>query len=376
MEKKRKVAVVHYWLGDYRGGERVLEQILACYPSADLYTHVCREPMLSRLSSRSVTTTWLSRLPFANRFYKLYLGLMPMALESLDLSGYDLIISSESGPAKGVIPPPTVPHVCYCHSPMRYIWDETQSYIDNLPFLVRPIFLIMAHWLRVWDAISSMRVDLFIANSNFVRRRINKYYRRSAEVIYPPVDLSFFSVATPIESRSGDFYLYVGQLTPYKNIDLILHAFIESGRNLVVIGAGEMSKKVEVASAKHQNISFEQSANNDRVRVLYQTAKGLIFPGIEDFGIVPLEAMACGTPVIALGKGGALETVRDGVSGVFFDSPTEESLLKALVDYEKLLECKHFQSEKVRASVQRFSPEVFRRAFRKACDDIVGVDQA
>ncbi len=253
---------------------------------------------------------------------------MPMALEQLDLSAYDLILSSESGPAKGVVTRPDAVHICYCHSPMRYVWDMYHEYLSGAGRLIRMLFPFVSHWLRVWDRLSADRVDQFIANSNFVAQRIRKFYRRDAEVIYPPVNTTEF-VAT--ETR-GDFYLCLGQLVAYKRADLAVEAFNKLGLPLVVVGEGELFEKLKTIAKP--NIKLLGRQPFPEIKDLLQRCRGLVFPGMEDFGIVPVEAMAAGAPVIAYGKGGALETVVDGKTGILFPEQTVESLIEAIQKVE------------------------------------------
>jgi glycosyltransferase involved in cell wall biosynthesis len=329
-----KVAIIHYWLVGMRGGERVLEALCELYPDADVYTHVYLPEAVSRTISRHrVTTTFIGHLPFAASMYKKYLPLMPMALEQLDLSGYDLIISSESGPAKGVIAHPDAVHVCYCHSPMRYIWNLYHQYRSDAGMITRLMMPALAHYLRSWDQLSAGRVDAFVANSHNVARRIERYYDRDAVVVYPPVDTELFRADT--KAPSGDFYLMVGELVRYKRPDLAVETFNNLKKRLVVIGGGEMIAELRHLAGSTVEILGTQPI--DVLRSFYVKSKALIFPGEEDFGIVPVEAMASGRPVIALRKGGACETVLEGTTGVFFEDPTVESLTSAVQNFETIL---------------------------------------
>ncbi len=322
-----RVAIVHYWLVGMRGGEKVIEDLCLLFPQADIFTHVVDRAHLSDTINRhNITQTFVGRLPGAKKHYQKYLPLMPRALESLDLTGYDLVISSEAGPAKGVITDPDALHVCYCHSPMRYIWDQYHVYRAQAGLLTRAVMPILANSLRIWDASSAARIDHIVANSQFIRRRLRKAWGRDSQVIHPPVDLGAFkqsSAATP-----GDFYLYVGELVRYKRPDLMIDAFNQTGRKLIVIGDGP--EKDDLQSIAHSNISFLGRAPFDVLKDHYARCQALVFPGVEDFGIIPLEAMASGRPVVAFAKGGALETVQDGITGVFFSQPTPESLNAAI----------------------------------------------
>jgi glycosyltransferase involved in cell wall biosynthesis len=326
-----KVALVHYWLVGMRGGERVLEELCKMFPEADIFTHVVDPDRISdRLKRHRIQTTFISRLPFARRHYNRYLPLMPLALESLDLSGYDLIISSESGPAKGIIPPPGAVHICYCHSPMRYIWDQYHLYRAGAGRLTRWLMPFVAHRLRQWDLTSAARVDHFIANSTFVASRIKKYYRREATVIHPPVAVEEF---TPVAADLiEDYYLLCGELVAYKRPDLAIEAFNASGRPLLVIGDGEERKSLEKIA--QPNIHFLGRTTFAELKHHLARCRALIFPGEEDFGMVPLEAQASGRPVIALGRGGVLDSVINGETGVFFDHPVAEALNGAVERFE------------------------------------------
>lgn len=353
-----RVAVIHYWLTGMRGGERVLEQILACHPDADLFTHVYDPAAVSpTISERRVRETFVGRLPFARSRYPFYLGFMPRALEELDLSGYDLVISSESGPAKGVIAPPEATHLCYVHSPMRYLYDEYPAYRRSLGPLGRAYFSHLAHRLRQWDIASAARVDRFVANSGFVAERVRRCYGRAARVVHPPVDLAAFAPPGPGDPpREG--YLLLGELVPYKRADLAVAAFAASGRRLRVVGDGPEARRLRAGAPP--NVTFEGRVPAAALPGLYRRARALVFPGREDFGIVPLEAMACGAPVIAYGRGGALDTVVEGETGLFFHEQTVEALNAALDAFER----RAFDTGRVARRALAFAPARFRAAFR------------
>lgn len=328
-----KVAVIHYWWLSNRGGEAVLSAIFEMYPHADLYVQVCDEDLVRRTLGPNfkgrIFQSFVGRLPMAKKQYKRYMPLMPLALEQWDLSEYDLVISSEAGPAKGVVTRPDALHICYCHSPMRYIWDLYRPYLDQSGWLIRHLFPIIAHWLRVWDRSSADRVDKFIANSRFIAKRITKFYRREAEVVWPPVDVEAFDYQQPREN----FYLCLGQLVSYKRPDLAVDAFNKLGLPLVVIGEGELMDTLRQRAGPNIQLMGRQSF--DVIQSCLARCRGLIFPGVEDFGIVPVEAMAAGAPVIAYGRGGILDTVVDGRTGIFFEEQTVESIEAAVLHLER-----------------------------------------
>lgn len=321
------VAIVHYWLVGMRGGEKVLEALCKIYPDADIYTHVYNPSAISaEISKHRIHTTFIDRLPFANRLYKKYLPLMPLALEQLDLSGYDLIISSESGPAKGIIPTSPAPHICYCHSPMRYVWNMYNRYYNSSDLMTRLMMPPLAHYLRTWDVGTASRVDNFIANSATVAQRIKSYYRREAQVIHPPVDTTAFRPVRADEIE--DYYLMAGELVGYKRPDLAVEAFSRMKKKLIVIGGGEMLAQLRKSAGP--TVTFMGPQPFEVLRHHYARCKALVFPGEEDFGIVPVEAMASGRPVVAYGRGGATETVVDGKTGLFFSTQTVEAIIEAI----------------------------------------------
>jgi glycosyltransferase involved in cell wall biosynthesis len=348
-----KVALVHYWLVTMRGGEKVLEALCEMFPDADIYTHVYDKTKISPIINRhKIYTTSVSRLPFAKKLYTKYLTFMPAAIESIDLSGYDLVISSESGPAKGVIIPSTIPHLCYCHTPMRYLWDYYHRYLKESSFLTRAVFKAAAGRLRIWDLATANRVTAFAANSNYVKTRIKAIYRREAEVIYPPVDTYAFQT-----QPKGDYYLFLGQLVGYKRADLAIEAFRKNGKKLLIIGGGKPPKNLP------KNITVLGFVSNEERNSYLARARALIFPGEEDFGIVPVESIASGTPVIAYGRGGALETVSHEVSGLFFYEQSTDALLQAVEAFEKI---EHkFDAKMMRLLAASFDKTVFVRKMRK-----------
>ena len=352
-----RVAIVHYWLVAMRGGERVVERLLDLYPGADLYTHV-HDPaaMSATIRAATVRTTFIDRLPFARRLYQYYLPLMPLALEQLDLTAYDLVISSESGPAKGVITNPSALNLCYCHSPMRYLWDHYHLYRKDANPLARAAMPWIYHRLRQWDTASTARVDRFAANSSFIRDRIRKSWRREAQVIHPPVDVDLFTPSATID----DAYLWVGQMVPYKRPDLAVDAFTRTGRPLVMVGDGAMRRKLEARAGP--NITFIPRLGFDALRRAYARARALVFTAEEDFGIVPVEAIASGRPVLAYGRGGVRDSVIPGLSGQFFDDQDVDCLIDGIAALERWLP--DFEPAAAVASARRFAPEHFDERIR------------
>jgi glycosyltransferase involved in cell wall biosynthesis len=351
-----RAAIVHYWLVSMRGGEKVLESICRLFPEADIFTHVYDPKALSEtIQHHKVNTTFINSLPFARRFYRKYLPLMPLALEQIDLRGYDLIISSESGPAKGINPPAHAVHICYCHSPMRYIWNMYYDYRERAGFLTRLLMPPLAHYLRSWDAIASTRVDHFIANSHTVAARIAKYYRRDATVIHPPVEVDKFECVPAADIE--DYFLMVGKLVAYKRPDLAVEAFNASGRRLIVIGDGEMLTAIRRMAGPTVTVLGSQPF--EVLRHHYARCRALIFPGEEDFGIVPVEVMASGRPVIAYGRGGVTETVTDGVSGLFFEEQSVAAVERAIREFERMC----FNQEIIRAHAEKFNRDRFESEF-------------
>lgn len=347
-----RVALVHYWLVTLRGGERVLERMLKLYPGADIFTHVYNPAAMSRtIREANVHTSFISRLPYSQRFYKHYLPLMPYALEHFDLTGYDLVISSESGPAKGVITHPDSLHACYCHSPMRYLWDHFHQYRTESGPLVRLATSATYKRLRQWDVDSSARVDRFAANSNFIRNRIRKFWRREAEVIHPPVETDLFSPSDEV----GDYYLWTGQMVPYKRPDLAVDAFNANGRPLLMVGTGSMLKALK-ARAK-PNITFVDRMDFKTLRQSYAQARAFVMTAEEDFGITPVESMASGRPVVAYGRGGARDSVVPDRTGIFFHRQDADALAEAVEEMERFLP--HFDPANAVAQANRFAPDIF-----------------
>jgi len=348
-----KVAIVHYWLVNMRGGEKVLESLSDLFPQADIYTHVYDADNISdKLKKHSIVTTFINKLPWAKKLYPYYLPLMPLALESLDLTAYDLIISSESGPAKGIIPAPNALHISYVHSPMRYVWDMFHVYWGKSNPIKKAIYQLLMHKIRLWDSSSSMRTDVFIANSSFVKQRILKYYRRDALVINPPVDIEKFQVT---DSPKADYYLYLGEFSSYKRPLDAVEAFNLSGKKLVMLGDG--SEKNKLNKIAKSNIVFKHKVSNVELVELIQNCRALIYPGTEDFGIIPVEAMACGRPVIAHKSGGVLDSVIDQKTGLLYSLQNAQGLNGAVEQFEKIES--QFCANSIRKHSELFSREQF-----------------
>lgn len=364
--KAKKVAIVCEWLVTYAGSEKVLEQLIKCFPQADLFCVCDFLPDADRgfLQGKLPKTTFIQRLPWARKKYRSYLPLMPLAIEQLDVSGYDLVISSSHAVAKGILTGPDQVHICYVHSPMRYAWDLQHQYLKEAGmdrgikgWLARAIL----HYMRLWDYRTANGVDYFIANSRFIARRIKKVYGREAEVIYPPVDVEGFEYCEDKEN----YYLTASRMVPYKKVKLIVEAFNEMpDRELVVIGDGPDFKKIqEIAGDNVQLLGYQP---DDVLRKYMQHAKAFVFVAEEDFGITPVEAQACGTPVIAYGRGGALETVRgygqgtSDATGVFFDEQIVASIKEAVEHFEQV----SIACEACRKNAERFGVKAFTDAIK------------
>jgi glycosyltransferase involved in cell wall biosynthesis len=362
-----KVAMVHDWLVTYAGAERVLEQMLAVYPQADLFSLIDFMPQAERgfLGGRSVRTSFLQGVPGMRRRYRSFLPLMPVAIEQLDLSGYDLVLSSSYAVAKGVLTGPDQLHLCLCHSPMRYAWDLQHQYLRETG-LDHGVRGALARWLlhriRLWDVRTSAGVDGFIAVSRYIARRIWKVYRRKSTVIYPPVDVDAF---TPGTAGREDFYVTASRMVPYKRIDLIVDAFATMPhRRLVVIGDGPEERRIR--SRATSNIEFLGHQPHEVLRDRLRRARAFMFAAEEDFGIVPLEAQACGAPVLAYGRGGVAETIRpigqELPTGLFFFEQTVPSVVDAVQRFES--EGADITSDACRENALRFGPERFRKQFK------------
>lgn len=355
-----KVAIVHDWLTNYGGAERVVEAFLEIFPEADIYTLVYDEDKMGRIFKKEkVKTTFIQKLPKATKLYTKFLPLMPYAFEELDLSGYDLVISSSSSCAKGVITPPNVKHIAYIHSPMRYAWDLYHDYKKRSGKITRFFMSIFMKSMREWDYTSSQRIDKIIANSNYVAKRIEKFWGLKSQVIYPPVEIERLE---PNGKNSEDFYVVFSRFVPYKRIDLAIEACKKLNKKLVVIGDGEQREYLKSISGE-QTI-FTGRISDEEVKDYLQRCKAMIFSAEEDFGIVPLEAQACGRPVIAYGKGGALETVVDGETGIFFRNQTVEDVVEAIENFEKM----EFNTDVIYNHAMKFSKKRFKKEIIEVID--------
>lgn len=353
-----RVALVHDYLTQYGGAERVLEALCEIFPKAPIYTIIYDEKIVKeKFSGRKIFSSFLQKTPFAKSHHRSFLALMPFAIEQFDLSKYDLVISDSASYAKGVITIPSTRHVCYCHTPTRYAWDDSHKYLRDfpLPSFIKKFVPYFMTYIRTWDYQASQRPDLYIANSDFVSGRIQKYYKQDSLVVHPPVDISKFEVS----EGEKEFFLMVGRLLSYKRFDLAVSVFSKLGLPLKIIGDGPERRKLEKLAG--ENIEFLGVLGDEDLKKYYQNSKALIFPQEEDFGIVPLEAMASGRPVIAYNAGGAKETVVEGETGIFFNEQTDEDLINAIKRFEGI----KFNQEKIRAHAAKFSKESFKEKMQK-----------
>lgn len=373
---KLKVAIVCDWLTTPGGAEKVVEVLAEVFSQATIFTSVCDRKKFPWLKNRQLVTSWLDRLPLIRFKHQLMAPFRPLVFEGFDLSDYDLVISTTSAEAKNVITKPGTVHVCYCHTPIRYYWSDFHEYLNNrLEFgvlnpLIKLIMPYLVYDLRMTDRMAAERVDYFIANSKFVAQRIAKYYRRESKVIYPPVEPIVQNSKLKTQSsklntqypkinrrkaRLKDYYLCFGRVVPYKRVDLAVEALVKSGKNLVVAGDGPQLNLLKKLSQGKTNIELLDGVDDNEKKILMENCRGLIFPGEEDFGIVPVEAMMYGKPVVAFGQGGARETVLEGKTGVLFDQQNIESLNKAVERLEKTV----WDSKEIRSWAKKFNCDRF-----------------
>ncbi len=353
----KKTAIIHDWLNGMRGGEKVLEEILSLFPGADIFTLFLEEKKISeKIKAHQIFTSALNNNRFIRKRYRHFLPLFPAAIEEFNLEGYDIVISISHCAAKGVISFPGSFHLSYVNSPMRYIWDQYYSYFGNVKGLKKTFIKHQFNRLRNWDVTSSARVDHFVGNSNFIKERIKKYYRREADVIHPPVDTEWYQ---PILGPGRDYFLTVSALVPYKGTELLVRAFNQTGDRLIVVGKGPDEKKLKKIAAN--NIEFKKDVSNEELRHLYQNAKAFVYGGIEDFGIVFVEALACGTPVLAPGRGGVLDIVEDGSTGILYEQVNEENVIAGIEKIKKT----RFDASILRKNSLKFSKANFREKFKE-----------
>jgi len=360
-----RIAIVHDWYVWSGGAERVIEALVGLFPEADLFALVdfyADEERRRFLKGKRVETTFIQKLPFARKHFRNYLPLFPLAIEQLDLKGYDLVISSSHAVAKGVKTHPGQLHISYCYTPMRYAWEMEEEYFRDyrISGIKRAVLRYAFHRFRIWDVASLPRVDRFVAISEHVARRIRRYYGRDSELIYPPVDTERFSFCKEKE----DYYLTVSRLVPYKKVDLIVETFVRNGRKLRVVGKGPQLEELRKKAKGSPHVEILGALDDDAVVEMMRHARAFIYAAYEDFGIVPVEAMACGTPVIAYGEGGVRESVREGVDGIFFHRQTVESLQAAIDSFEK----RRFDHHEISRRAKEFGRERFMDTIKRLID--------
>jgi len=360
MKQEIKIAIVCDWLTNLGGAERVVLDMHKAFPKAPIFTSVYNKKKLPEFAKADIRTSFLQNFPFSKSKHQLYLAMMPYAFESFDLSKYDIILSSCFACSKGVISKTETQHICYCHNPMRYVWDDSHQYLDNyntskfIKFLALP----KLHKIRIWDRLAADRVDTYIANSKFVSKRIEKYYKSKSKVIHPGISLK--KTVDKIITDKEDYYIAAGRLKNYKRFDLIIEAFNKLNKKLYIIGEGEAKEELEKLN-NNPKTKFLGFISEKELIKYYSTAKALIFPQIEDFGITPLEAQYFGCPVIAFKKGGALETVKDKITGIFFEEQTINSLIEAIQKFEET----KFDHTKIHQHATQFESKKFQEKLKK-----------
>lgn len=355
-----RVALVHDYLVQYGGAERVLEVLAEMFPAAPIYTLIYDPSQLyGAFSDKKIRTSFLQNLPFAKTNHRIFPIFMPLAVEDLDLTAYDLVISSSNSYTKGVITRPDAIHICYCHTPMRYAWDDYHRHFQEFNYVagIKNILPFAMNYIRLWDKISADRVDYYLANSQNVANRINKYYRMPAQVLYPPVNTE-----VEFDSNSkGEYYLMLGRFLPYKHYDIVVEAFVQNGKELHLVGSGPDEENLRNIARGKDNIKFLGRLSDEEAQREFRDCRAFIFASEDDFGIVPVEAMAAGKPVIAYGRGGALETVEEGKTGIFFDEQNTDSVIKAVNKFETM----SFDANYIHNYAQKFSKDTFKHNFYK-----------
>jgi glycosyltransferase involved in cell wall biosynthesis len=356
MIENKKIALIHDHLAQDGGAEKVLKVLADMFPKAPIYTLLYEEEQVNKyFKGREIKTSIIQRLPGGVKHYQWYVSLMPMAVEFFDLSDFDIVISDASAFAKGIITKPDTLHICYCHAPTRYLWDYTHQYINELSYnkYLKKVISLILNKIRIWDFVAAQRVDLFIANSQTVQKRIQKYYRRSSEVIYPPVELNKFKISTEL----GDYFLIGGRLAPYKRVDIVIEAFKKMpDKKLKIFGDGVDLKRLQNLADNVANIKFLGRVDENKKAELYSQCLAFINPQEEDFGITVIEAMASGRPVIAYKKGGATETVINEKTGLFFNKQSNESLIEVIKNFTKI----NFNPEEIKKQAENFSEATFK----------------
>lgn len=359
-----KIAIVHDWLTNMGGAENLIINFHDIYPNAPIYTSIYNPDELdNKLKDIDVRTSFLQKKNKKITNHKKYYPLMPIAFENMNLNEYDVILSSSTCCAKGIIPRPDAIHICYCNTPMRYAWEKREDYTKNMGKLKKKLIGILTHYMRIWDVASSSRVDYFIANSTAVQERIKKYYRRDSVVINPAVRCNLFN----INDTDGDYYFVVSRLVSYKRFDLAVQACKELGKKLIVAGEGPEKEALEQLAKNSDNIRFLGRISDNEVIKYMSECKALLFPGEEDFGITPVEAMACGRPVVAFGKGGAMDTVIDGKTGVLFKEQTVKNVKDAILKLESM----KFNKQEIRNHALKFDESEFKRKIKEFIDSKV-----
>jgi len=373
-----RIALLHHWFISLAGGERVIDTIAKIFPNADIFSLFIDEQKLPlSLRERKIVASVLDKIPGARRVHRHLLPFYPLAVEMLDLSGYDLVISSDSGPMKGALTDVNATHICYCHSPMRYLWDGYSAYMRGMSPPMQTIFGLASHYVRNWDYSAAQRVDYFIANSNYVAGRIRKYYRRDSTIIHPPIDTAHSFLANQHE----DYYLAVGRLVPYKRTDILIDACNKLGRRLLIVGDGPEMKRLRKTAGR--NVEFLGEVNESQLRNIYAQCRALLFAADEDFGMVALEAQSYGRPVIAFGKGGSLETVRGTykladlrnadkrklITGIFFEKQTADSLANAIRSFESAEDM--FVPEEIQSHARKFDTSIFVERLQKYIQSVM-----